>query len=845
MPFSRCITAALADQKLTQAEHDEYQEVFDTIERTYREDMTPHEAAAQAARDTFAYIEEAHAEARRDIFLALAARDDIMRRLDSFVSPFTGKNDPYAAAKAVMSRVVQGRGGEHSVEGQHDYWHGLALGHLDEAYTVWRRNMFGVRRQKPRLINVVRAAFGENTDDGAANELAAGWKRASEMLRQAFNRFGGHIDKLEDWGLPQHWDNVAVRRAGFAAFKADLAPELNRARMLDYRGGKPLDDARLDDVLHQVFQSIVTEGWAGREATSAGGAALANRRGQARVLHFKDADSWYRIAQKYGSEDPVDAMLSHIDHISRDVAAMQVLGPNPKAMLTFLKNEISRRHALEIADAPSTLSQRAREYLKDKAVATNDSLDAMFASYTHANAAPAHPILADIGDDIVNLATAAQIPGVVPMALVGDFNTARLTAKFNGIPFTLAMKEYLSHFNPLDAEHRALARAAGLEAQHYGRSLGSQGRFLMQINGHRWSRWISDRALAASGLTAHTAAGREAIGLAFYRQLARARGTAFTKLDPKFRDMLARGGIGKTEWDAIRNTTPHQIAAGVQYIRPGDVLDRADIDNSTALSLSGKIADIANTLAEYAVPSSTLQGRAAFMGQSRRGTWRHVLAQSTAMYHQYGTSMLLTHGLTPFAQTPRKGAAYAASLLVSMTLSAALAIQLKEIALGRDPRDMTDWRFWGNALAAGGGGGILGDFVYAGLQGDARTGKGLTQVLAGSPVGFVEDLANTTFGNPLGKAANHPSPLRQNYATGWLNFAKRYAPGSSMWYARLVLERYVWDQLQEQIDPGWKQRTRRIENWYRKQFGNEYYWHHGDVSPARAPDLRAVAGGSG
>jgi hypothetical protein len=847
MPFDRCIAAALADQLLTAEEADQYREIYDEQLAGMRPHMPGNEAAAEAARATFNMIEGDAAESRRRTFLTLAARDDITRRLEGFVSPISGKKNPYAAAKATLSHITKGRRGEVSVEGAHAFWHGQAMDGLDEAFRTWKRNALGVRKNLPRMANIVREAFGENTNDAAAKSLAKGWAKSSEKLRQAFNRFGGHIAMLEDWGLPQSHDATTVRRAGFETWRQFVTPLLDRARMLDRRTGKPLTDEKLQTVLHDVYQSIVTGGWAGRDATANAGGGLANRRGEARVLHFANADNWLSYQTKFGNGSPVDAMLGHVDKIARDVALMQVLGPNPKSSISWLKNELKRRYALAQKQGDVTFFQRAREHVKNDAVAAGDAIDNMYASFTHANSNPSSPLLADIGDDIANLATAAQIPGVVPMALTGDFNTARFTAKANGLPFTLAMKEYLAHFNPLDAEHRALARGAGLEAQHYGRSLAQTNRFQMQIAGHEWSRWLSDRALAASGLTAHTAAGRESIGLAFYRHIAGETAEKnFAQLDDKFRALLERGGIDAQDWRDIRKTVPHTLASGAQYIRPGDILDRADLDPSRALTLAGKVADIAGVLAEEAVPASTLQGRAAFAGQNRRGTLRYLAAQSLAMYHQYGTSMMLTHGLESFARgTPGRGARYAAGLIVSSTLAGALALQLKEIANGRDPRDMTDWRFWANAMAYGGGGGILADFIYAGLQGTSRTGKGLAETLAGSPVGLVSDFINTLFGNPLGVAAKNPhNTPGQNYALGWIDFTKRYMPGGNMWWGRLLLERYVWDTMQESIDPNYKSRVNRIERWYRGQYGNGYYWHHGESAPERAPDLSAAVGGA-
>jgi hypothetical protein len=844
MPFNHCIAAALADQLITQDEAQQYSETFAAFSRELSATMPPQEAAAQAARETFRVMEGDVAENRRRTFLALSAQKNLQARLDSYRTE-KGKEDPYTAARGFLSQFTPGRNG-HSVEGLHNFWRGQSLRRLDQAFITWKRNWAGKRRNNPRLINIVREAFGEESGDAAAMAMAQGWRDSSEMLRQAFNRFGGHVEKLEDWGLPQSHDADRIRRAGFERWAQTITPLLDRARMIDYRTNRPLDDDALQGLLRQMYDNIRSRGWAGKEASSVNaGKALANRHAEERVLHFKDADSWFAYAQAFGHDDPIDAMLGHIDRMSRDIAMLQVLGPNPRAMLSYVKNDLSRRWELSKREGEPTLRQQLKDRVSNDAVRAGDALDAMYSILTHSNADPAFPILADVADDLQNLATAAQIPGVMLAAVPGDFATARVTAKLNGLPFTRMMGEYLRAFDPRNADHRLAALHAGLSAEHYGRSLGRSGRFMMEINGHQWSRWMADRSLALSGLTQHTAAGRDAAGLAVYGQLASNAGREFAALDPAFRGMLARSGIDGRDWDIIRATGVYENSRGATYIRPGDVFERADLEPTMAMDLAQKVNDLAGQVVERAVPSSTLEGVALVRGTARRGTLRDFLAGSLAMYHQYGATMLLTHARDVFHQpSARLAGQYAAHIVLLTTMAGALSIQLKELAMGRDPRDMSDWRFWAAAMSAGGGLSIVGDFIYAGLQGDSRTGKGITEFLTGSRIGMVSDFLNTALNNPLGPASRRPSPMKQNYATGWLQFAKRYLPGTSLWYGRLAMERFIWDQLQAAIDPGWHRRAQRIERWYRQQFGNRYWWHHGDAAPERAPDFESAVGGS-
>lgn len=829
MPFARCLAAALADQLLTQEEHDHFQEVHDMHLTDYQRHMPAQEAAAQAARETFAFIEGDAAERRRQTFLSLAARAHIQERLDGHVNLMTGKADPYQAAQGLYDRLVPGRKG-FAVEQQHEFWRGQAQGHLDGAYTTWKRNMLGQRRNLPGMANVVREAFGERTGDEAAMMLAAGWKKASEQLRQAFNRFGGHIGHLEDWGLPQNHVADRIREAGFEAWHDAMVPLLDRSRMVDRGMGRPLSDKMLKKALRKTYNSILTGGWDTRDPTSSRGKALANKRDESRFLHFKDADSWFAYQQKYGEGDPINAMLSHIDAMSRDVAHMQVMGPNPTATLAWLQQSLVKRAAIDNEPARATKA--------------NVNLNKLFVNYTRSNAAPVRPRLAHAIDDISNLLTAAQLGAATVSAVPSDLGFQRLTRSFNGLPEIKGLATILKQMNPADPAHRLAAIKMGLGAQHYAQVLGQQGRYLGEIYGHEWSRWITDRVLGVSGLTSWTSAGRAAFGVDFYGHVADMRDVQFSALRVEFRQMLERYGIKQHDWNLIRSTEAMDVH-GAKFISPPDILSRVDLAPDEALDLASKLADAAQTETEFAVPSGSLQSRAEITGLDHPGEFVSIFKRSAAMYRTFGSTLLLSHGrrMMSLGKQPVQAGKYAASAIISSVVAGAIAIQMKELIAGRDPRPMEGAAFWAAAFVTGGGGGLMADLVYAGINGQSSAGQGVASMVGGPIGGLFGDIANTFLGpGGIGAVGNEPGATAKNMPTRALEFARRYMPGGSLWYARLLMEREMWDQLQSMVDPGWQARSARIERWYSKNFHTQNWWHRGETSPERAPDLSNAGG---
>ena len=61
----------------------------------------------------------------------------------------------------------------------------------------------------------------------------------------------------------------------------------------------------------------------------------------------------------------------------------------------------------------------------------------------------------------------------------------------------------------------------------------------------------------------------------------------------------------------------------------------------------------------------------------------------------------------------RSKAAYLTWAMLGMTAAGAIAEQASSIARGKDPRDMSDPRFWASAVIRGGSLGPLGDFMYS------------------------------------------------------------------------------------------------------------------------------------
>jgi hypothetical protein len=184
---------------------------------------------------------------------------------------------------------------------------------------------------------------------------------------------------------------------------------------------------------------------------------------------------------------------------------------------------------------------------------------------------------------------------------------------------------------------------------------------------------------------------------------------------------------------------------------------------------------------------------------------------------------------------------FIAGLGAGMTMVGALGTQLREVSKGRDPLPMDNLAFIGKAFLSGGALSIWGDFLFSGIN---EYGRGPEQLIAGPLGGFLADTTQLAFGDVF-KFADSVGGLgdkgfESSTAAKSVEWARRYTPGTSLWWARLALERYVFDGLQELADPRvYRSRQRRARK-QRKEFGNDSWWAPGELAPQRAPSLEGL-----
>jgi len=804
-------------------------DTYDELERTYRNSMSSAAAAAAATEKTMEAVQTALARKRRQAALRLSSRQKI-------VDDLAASNQPLDVAIPALFDFDERMPGVSDVNRRHRAILGKLHGMMTDALETFDRDLLGRVRNPARLSNMVRELFGQETGDAAARQLADAWSRASEYARQRFNMAGGHIGRLEGWGLPQTHDGVKVKTAGFEAWRDYILPRLDLDRMVDHDTGQPFTRRQLLAMLEDTYNGIITDGWDARALGARGVAALANRRAEHRFLIFRDGDGWldyqarFGIADTRGAPDAIfDSMMGHLDGMSRDIGAMEILGPSPTDTVRWLSDMLDKAAATDAIGEGRILTKESRV-----AVAKNQ-METMWGLFTGELNRPVNAQLARSFSALRSIQTAAKLGGAAITAIT-DLGFQFTTRKFNGLPVAKAVGDYISYMLPsVRTGDKAVAVRAGLLAEEAAGRMGALWRYHEEFNTPALTQRIASGVLRVSGLSRWTQVGRWVFGMEYMGALADNAGRAFADMDPVLRQRLEFYGIDADGWEAIRST-PLFEQNGTTLLRPDELAGRTDLPPGEGERLSDLLLEMIQNETRYAVPEAGLRARAVTTGGVRPGTIVGEGIRSAMQFMAFPVSIIFTHLLRAVhGQGGMSRAAYMAHLVIGTTALGALTAQIKNVLAGKDPQPMDDGRFWAAAAAQGGGLGILGDFLFADQN---RYGGGLTATLAGPLAGSVEGFGRLTLGNIQQAASGEDTNIGRELT----RFARGNTPGSSLWYTRLAADRLIWEQMQEMIDPDAAGYFRRMQRRAENEFGQGFWWAPGESAPERAPDLSNAFG---
>tara|TARA_R110000796_G_scaffold241942_1_gene363822 strand:- start:53 stop:2368 length:2316 start_codon:yes stop_codon:yes gene_type:complete len=658
-----------------------------------------------------------------------------------------------------------------------------------DGLSTFRTRMLGLSQDEESLNMFIKAVYGETVGDPKIQKIAKDWAELAEDLRVDFNSKGGSISKNENWLFPQNHDMRLIKNAGPKEWKAFISNKLDRPKMLD-DNGKPLTDAQIDEALDYVYQTIATGGMnkaKGLTVPRGLGSKLSRKGSEQRFLFFKDANSWIAYQNKFGKGDVLTTLSDHIQGRATDIAMVQTLGTNPRVMYDALKFQAKKIQV----DRGKPIGE-----------ASLSMLDAVYKTVSGEINGGQMVNLADGMQFVRNLQVASKLGGAT-LSSFTDIATASLTAHYNNIPMTKVFKRHMSLLTSSEEDKILLARMGLALDSWYGRA-HSANRF-SDTYGTGASAKTAEAVLRLSGLEAWTESGRKAFGIEFAGMLSDNFGKTVDELHPSVQRAFKTYGINKQDWDSFRNTKPLEMM-GTKV---------ADLTADKSMKFHAMILQET----DFAVPTPGARERAIATGGLERGTVWGQISRSAMMIKSFPITMATTHLYRGATQATMGGRVqYLGALLGSTTLLGAFALQVKDVAAGRETRDM-DASFWVSAFVQGGGASLAADFVVSDVN---KYGKGFLESLAGPMGSLVNDTFNLTIGNVRQAIAGDET----NVLGEATKFIEDITPG--VWQTQLLMDS-MFDNIRMMADPNFEKSLSSVRQKRMKEYGQGYWWEPGET----------------
>lgn len=810
--------------------------ILDRKRRTTAPRLSESESYQAAAAELAQEASAAAKIARRNAIENLQKR--LLRRsfydsAPAVTNPITGKTTPAvimaleAKLAGINSPMNRGR---LSVDAQQralarDYVVGLGV-ELDKAGLTdtfrkgtldrdWTRELAELSKKggKPGLTGVP-----------AARQIAEIVNRYQKLAVDDLNRAGAWVGEYEGYVTRQSHDPDRIRRAGYDVWRAAISSKL------DPKTFDGIEDP--ERFLRSVHDALVTgvhmtaEGMQGfKDPAFTGPGNMAERYSQARVLHFKDAESWLAYHQQFGRGTLADAVMRQLTMSAKAAALMREFGTNPRAEFQADLRWLEEKYRKE-GDTDTVAALRNRE----------KPLSNIFDELDGTSATPVHRTAANIGRAVRAWNSLTKLGGVF-FAGITDLPFKAAELKYQGVGL---LERYwnnvaaLAHgfrsdelrevYDVLRAGHDGmwghLASRFDASDSFPGTMAKLQNRF-MTLTGHAY--WVDAQRAGAERLMA--------------RMLGRQKDLDYEHLAPESRRMLSLFGIDGERWDLLRSAD-WRMADGDTYLTPDAASRISDVrlerylratgalgPKATPEAIAGKIAGLRRELqlqllsyygdrSDYAIFTPGARERALLRLGTRPGTVEGEALRLIAQFKTWAvTAITKSMGREMFGRpeaSTLSRVAGVATLALEATVTGFLARALKDAARGKTPRDPKDPKTWMDAFAYGGGLGIYGDFV----MGEYGRDRSLLGAMMGPTIGQLDDVAD------LWNRARSGDDV----AASALRFGLNNAPFINLFYTRIALDYLILYQVQEALNPGF---LRRYERTIRQKTHQQFF-----ISPA-------------
>jgi hypothetical protein len=711
-----------------------------------------------------------------------------------------------------------------SVAGTRSAERAIMDGFVADMYKEFTRRLAtpGLTRNKGLQRNIVRESFGEDTGDATAKAMLGGLRKMEEYNVNSMRAEGArvHYDPNRQF-IVQH-SAAAVRRVSQSEWVDDILPRLDLERMVDRETGLPFTPETIRPVLDDLYHTIRTNGAHDLQPGVRKWLPAWQRVDQTRFFIWKDFDAWEGYNNQFGfGDDYFGAVVRYIDRMSRDVALFKTLGPDWDATGVYMR-DLMQKAAAE--HSPTTARHNVAQFQNALDIATGKM------------GQPHNQWLAQAGSSARNVFQSALLGQTAILQALGDSWLQTMARQFNGLSVSRQIPQFTR--NLLDFARKGpkaaaadLALRIGVPIQSIQHSILGSMRAIGEFDGAKWSHLMADTNFRLGGMTLITDAQQAAFGTEFVINLTENLGRRYANFrDPQLGRAMELYGISEADWLRVSQVAPTFDNQGVRYL---DLLTlMREVDYDVGARIHQMITTEMN--ARAVLTRTPAASRRLTFGRSP-GSVEGEMARVGTNLLSWPITFLWTQIGARFMEPNISGGRKAlqmANLFIGMTVMGAFATYIRDIAAGRDPQTIENIDFWRRSAALGGGLGIMADWLFREHYGEWD--------LLSKMIGPGFGIAAHALSIPIRGAQSAVVDDDYNVGRDVVRLLRQATPFSTLWYARAAIDRLIFDQLQDMVDPNARESFRSRRRNYARNKDQTFWWAPGETSPERAPDFGRI-----
>lgn len=653
----------------------------------------------------------------------------------------------------------------------------------------------------------------EPTGNETARRIAAIVHEAQEGVRLRQNRAGAEIGDVGGFSQSQKWNPARLSKMGIDRFKADLDDLLDHERTFG--------DEDPDAFLSGAFKALVTGVRLDAPDTLkdaklykfAGPANLAKKVSAARLLHFKDYDSFKKANDAYGTQSLTEGIIDGLRHGARNAALMERYGDNPEAMNDAVTDALKKKY---------------RDTLYGKFV--DRSIKNFYSEVSGSVNRSVNPRAADIGASIRAVESMAKLGGAAITSMMDiPIKAMQLQRQGEGFLGSYA-RSFGDIFAGLGREERvelASLLRVGFESQ----IADAAGRFSVTDGVPGRLSKLQRLFFKLNLLGPMTDQSKRGMGRIMAHRLAQLSGKEFADLGKPTLEQFRLYGIGEPEWAIYRKAVsefsegrnfvttdalaemPDEIFAGYARDRQG-IADPKETDIARARdSLSTRLLAYYTDRAEHAVLEPGARERAILRQGQERGTLLGEALRYMGQFKQFPVTFLTKTWGEALYSKGKADMPMIAQLILSMTVFGYLAMSAKDVIAGKEPRNPADGDTIIAAILQGGAFGIYGDYLFGEYN---KYDQSITEVAAGPTAGSIADIVKLWHKM---RGTSDPDVARDAAANA-VKLIRSHVPGNNIFWLKPAFDMLLVYPIQEWANPGY---LRRNERRIKKEKGQEFW----------------------